>query len=195
MAQAIVAQIGSRARIVRAEALLAVRHVITSDRGARGDIRVCVVIVGVVVITVVIVARAEAERDGWTAEPASVVAPVGKVTATAPVAAGPIAVVGGKALAAVGGKVSAADRTAARPVAAAAPADAHVSAAASAETHAAAAVSAVAAHLHLFKDCAALERHVCMDWCRGCGTGPNSTNSHQSGGQKHRASCHHKLHC
>jgi hypothetical protein len=45
----------------------------------------------------------------------------------------------------------------------------------------------------LFEPCAALQRHVGMYRRRACGTSPGSTNR-QGGGQKHRASYHHKLH-
>src|SRR5258708_7625074 len=54
--------------------------------------------------------------------------------------------------------------------------------------------AAVTAHLNLFEHCAVLQRHVCMDRRRTCGTGPDSTDGHHGGGQQHRASCHYKLH-
>src|SRR5258706_6674067 len=105
MAQAIVTQIGPRARIVGTEALLAGPHrVAIRDPGAGRYVGVSVVIVGVVaivitvVIAIVVVARAEAEGEGWAAEP-SVTAEVAKVTTSAPIVAGPVAVVGGQALA------------------------------------------------------------------------------------------------
>src|SRR5690349_12693302 len=95
MAQAIITQIGPRARIVRTESLLAIRYRVTLyDRGARSyvGVRFVVGVVAIVItITVVIVTWAEAKRDRRTAEPASAAAPIGKVTATTPVVAGPIA--------------------------------------------------------------------------------------------------------
>src|SRR5258708_2579041 len=137
MAQAIVTQIGPRARIVRTEALLAVRYGVALYHGARRHVGVRFVVVGViaraitVVITIVVVARAEAVRHNRTAEPATMIAPVGKVAAPVPVVAtGPVA------RSAVGGEISAADSTVAGPVAPTAPVEAHATAApASADVH------------------------------------------------------------
>src|ERR1700704_3195852 len=103
MAQAIVTQIGPRARIVGTEALRAGAAVRDPGRYIGISVVAVVAIVITVVIAIVVVARAEAEREGGTAEPA-VTAEVGKVATSAPVAAGPVAVIGGKALAVVHGK-------------------------------------------------------------------------------------------
>src|SRR6185369_11736992 len=128
MAQAIVTQISPRARIVGTEALLAVRYGVALYCGARRHVGVRFVVVGV--ITIVIVARAEAERDDRTAEPASMIAPVGKVASPVPVVAtGPVA------RPVVGGKVPAANRAVAGPVAAGTPVEVHAAATASAAVH------------------------------------------------------------
>src|SRR3954447_18959883 len=204
MAEAIVTQIGPRARIVGTEALRAGSVV----HGTGRYVCISVVVVRVVatvitiIITIVIVGRAKAERDGGTAESPGATGG-GKNAASVPIVAGPVAravIGGGKALAAVGAKVpatdravAAADRAVAGPVAAtahaagaaahahaaAAPAHAHAPAASAAAYARTVAPTAAVAVLHLFDQSAALQRHVCVDRRRTGGTGPDSADGHQ----------------
>src|SRR2546430_17587446 len=99
MAQAIVTQIGPRARIVGTVALLTGRRRVAT----LGYVGISVVIVRVVaivitvVIAIVVVARADAEREGRTAEPA-VTAGLGKISPPHPAAVRPIWLSRGQAL-------------------------------------------------------------------------------------------------